>query len=36
MIRLDEYDDYEELFDPVKTDRQARRKRKPRVNPKAV
>ncbi len=26
------YEDYEDLFNPLKTDRQARRKRKPRVN----
>jgi RIO kinase 1 len=30
----DKYEYYEELFDPSKTDRQARRKRKPRVNHK--
>jgi len=29
---FDKYEQYEELFDPLKTDRQARRKRKPRVN----
>jgi RIO kinase 1 len=28
-----EYDDYEEMFNPVKVDRQARRKRKVRVDP---
>jgi len=28
----DKYEQYENLFDPLKTDRQARRKRKPRVN----
>ena len=28
----DKYEHYEELFDPLRTDRQARRKRKPRVN----
>ncbi|MCA9925806.1 MAG: hypothetical protein KC421_25715 [Anaerolineales bacterium] len=31
----DRYDEYEDIFDPLKTDRQARRKRKPRVQPKA-
>ena len=28
------YDDYEQLYDPMYTDRQARKQRKPRVNPK--
>lgn len=31
-VYSDEYDEYEALFDPLNTDRQARRKRKPRVN----
>ncbi|MCA9978504.1 MAG: hypothetical protein KC413_22240, partial [Anaerolineales bacterium] len=31
---FDEYDYLEEQFNPMRTDRQARRKRKPRVNPK--
>jgi RIO kinase 1 len=28
-----EYDEYEEMFNPVQTDRKARRKRKPRIDP---
>ena len=32
---LDSYDEYEQLFDPINTDRQARRKRKPRIDPNA-
>lgn len=31
---LDKYDIYAEQFNPIETDRQARRKRKPRVSPK--
>jgi len=30
---FDSYDEYEQLFDPINTDRQARRKRKPRIDP---
>ena len=29
----DNYESYEDLFDPIKTDRSARRKRKPRQQP---
>lgn len=31
---FDTFDEYENLFDPINTDRQARRQRKPRINPK--
>lgn len=32
LYYTDEYDDYEDLFDPMQYDRQARRKRKPKAN----
>jgi len=34
LYDFEEFEPYEEKFNPLRTDRQARRKRKPRVNPK--